>query len=173
MFDTWRARRAILGHQPPSTVSDPPPEALTRVVEGLRPHLGELFSVGDPIWHLRWEGPVQLMALDARERSQSDVRQRLLRSLHELDLRHLPRQQRRVLAVLLCRPEPGESVEAWHERLIQGGDDGLQGDWRAVRGRVSVLTVLDDGSHRLFDQGRLAAAGVAAWEAAARDATRA
>jgi len=157
MFDTWRARRAILGHQPPSTVSDPPPAALARVVEGLRPHLGELFSVGDPIWHLRWEGPVQLVALDARERSQSD-------------LRHLPRQQRRVLAVLLCRPEPGESVEAWHTRLLQGGEDGMQGDWRAARGRVSVLAVLDDGSHRLFDQGRLAAAGVAAWEAAARDA---
>lgn len=142
------------------------PEALTRLVESLRPHLGDPFSVGDPIWHLRWEGKLQVVAIDTRERSQSDLRQRLLRTLHELDLRHLPRAQRRLLAVVLCRPEEGESLDAWHQRLMEGGSDGMHGDWRAVRKRVSILAQLDDGSHRLFDQGRLATDAVTAWEAA-------
>ena len=90
---------------------------LADVVEALRPHLGRVYSVGDPIWHLRWEGERPLVGLDARKRSESDVRQRLLRTLHELDLRHLPRDQRRLLAVLLV-PDGTAASDAWGRALL-------------------------------------------------------
>lgn len=153
-----------MGHQPPTAVEDPAPVELERVVEGLRPHLGQVYSVGDPIWQLRWEGELPLVALDARKRSVSDLRQRLVRTLHELDLRHLPRTQRRLLAVVLA-PEGAAASAAWGAQLHALGDDGLSGDWRRLRHRVALLVVETDGSHRLHEHARFAQAAVTAWEA--------
>lgn len=164
MFETWRARRALLGHKPPTSVATPAPEALAEVVAGLRAHLGRAEPVGDPIWQLRLEGEQPLVGLDVRKRSVSDIRQRLVRTLHELDLRHLKVAQRRVLAALLV--PPGALGEGWLERLLEGGDDGLRADWNRLRPRVALLLVEKGGAYRLHDPTGFGADAVTAWDAA-------
>lgn len=153
----------------PSTVDDSADPRLLAIVEGLKGRVGTPNSLGDPSWHYRWEGELQLVGLDARARSVSDVRQRLLRLVHELDLRHMARRARRVLAVVLCEPATGEDLSGYHMRLMQ--DDGEVGekDWNAVRHRIAVLLV-DGAGHRLFGGDASIQQAVAAWEAGARGA---
>jgi len=99
LFDRWRARRAIATRSAPSPVSDRADPRLFLAVEQVRVAVGALDSLGDPSWHHRWEGELQLVGLDALTRSVTDLRQRLLRLVHECDLRHLAAPRRRVLAV--------------------------------------------------------------------------
>jgi hypothetical protein len=171
LFDRWRARRAILSRNPPSSVTEPADPRLRAVVEALGSRLGSTDSLGDPCWHYRWEGELQLVGLDATSRSVTDVRQRLLRLVHELDLRHLPRRARRVLAVVLCAPEPSEGLAGWHARLSDDEGEVGVGDWRAARGRITVLAVdagVDGvGTSRLFGGDQRVTAAVEAWRAEA------
>jgi hypothetical protein len=149
-FDRWRARRAILSRSAPSSVEDEAHPRLREVVESLLDPLGTPYSLGDPSWHYRWEGDLQLVGLDATQRSVTDVRQRLLRLVHELELRHLSRSVRRVLAVVLCAPQDGEDLEAWHARLrVDQGEVGER-DWRAARRRIELLAITPDGQHAYF-----------------------
>lgn len=164
MFETWRARRALLGHKPPTSAETPAPDELADVVAGLRPHLGRTDPVGDPIWQLRLEGEQPLVGLDARKRSVSDIRQRLVRTLHELDLRHLKAAQRRVLAVFLVAS--GALAEGWLERLLEGGDDGLRADWNRLRPRIALLLVEEGGAYRHHDPTGFGADALTAWDAA-------
>ena len=150
ILDRWRARRAILTRSAPSSVETPADPALRPLVEELREPLGALHSLGDPLWHYRWEGERQLVGLDARSRSVTDVRQRLLRLIHELDLRHLPRRARRVVAVVLCAPKGDEGLTGWHARLMDDQGEVGAADWRAARRRCAVLAVGPDGGHDLF-----------------------
>lgn len=150
LFDRWRARRAIATRSPPATVNDPADPALFAAVEQVRALVGALDSLGDPSWHFRWEGELQLVGLDARTRSVCDLRQRLLRLVHECDLRHMPARRRRVLAVVLCDPREGEGLAGWHARLDDDqGEVGVR-DWRAARGRIAVLGIDTGGRAELF-----------------------
>ncbi len=150
LFDRWRARRAILARTPPHSVEDPPDPRLTALVESLRDRLGVPNSLGDPIWHHRWEGELQLVALDAGTRSVSDLRQRLTRTVHELLLRHMARSARRVLAVVLCAPEGDEGLDGWYARLQRDEGEVGTADWRAVRPHIAVLALDASGAQRLF-----------------------
>ncbi len=164
-LDRWRARRAILSRTPPSTVDDAADPRLREVVEALREPVGADNSLGDPSWHFRWEGELQLVGLDATTRSVTDVRQRLLRLVHELDLRHLPRRARRVLAVVLCAPEPSEGFPGWHARLQDDQGEVGESDWRAARGRIAVLAIDGAGRHALFGGDHAVSRAVEAWAA--------
>jgi hypothetical protein len=169
LFDRWRARRAILSRTPPSSIEDRADPRLRSVVEGLATYMEACDSLGDPSWHYRWEGELQLVGLDATSRSVTDVRQRLLRLVHELDLRHLPRRARRVLAVVLCAADEGEQLEGWHARLQDDRGEVGESDWRAARKRVAILAVeiSKDGSlrHRLFGGDHAVARLVETWQA--------
>ena len=169
LFDRWRARRAILSRTPPSSIEDPADPQLRSVVEGLAAHMEYFESLGDPSWHYRWEGELQLVGLDATSRSVTDVRQRLLRLVHELDLRHLPRRARRVLAVVLCAPGEGEGLEGWHARLQDDRGEVGESDWRAARKRIAILAVkiseADGSHHRLFGGDHAVARLVETWQA--------
>jgi len=163
-FNRWRARRALVSRTPPTTLSDAPDPALTRAVTELSEALDTPFSLGDPIWHQRWEGQRQLVALDATARSVSDVRQRLARTVHELALRHMAAPGRRLLAVVRCAPEGGEGLAGWHARLWQDqGEVGVD-DWRAARRSVAVLLQGPDGEHELFGGDRQLREALAAWQ---------
>lgn len=149
-LDRWRARRALVSRTPPTTVEDPAHPRLISAVRSLCDTVACPFSVGDPIWHQRWEGDLQLVALDARSRSVSDVRQRLTRTSHELALRHMAARGRRMLAVVLCEPEGGEGLTGFHSRLQDDRGEVGQDDWRRVSRKVSVLLLEVDGKHQLF-----------------------
>jgi hypothetical protein len=169
LFDRWRARRAILSRTPPSSIEEPADPRLRTIVEALGARLGSIDSLGDPSWHFRWEGELQLVGVDATSRSVTDVRQRLLRLVHELDLRHLPRRARRVLAVVLCSPEAGEGLVGWHARLQDDQGEVGVGDWRAARRRIAVLAVdgggTDVATPKLFGGDHTVTQAVEAWQA--------
>jgi hypothetical protein len=168
LLDRWRARRAIATRSPPSPVGDRASPALFEAVEQVRAQAGALDSLGDPSWHYRWEGELQLVGLDATSRSVSDVRQRLLRLVHECDLRHMPARRRRVLAVVLCEPRPAEGLGGWHARLDDDqGEVGVR-DWRAARRRIAVLAVEPGGAAELFGGDGQVRQAVAAWLASRR-----
>jgi hypothetical protein len=90
------------------------------------------------------------VGLDATSRSVTDVRQRLLRRVHECDLRHMTPRRRRVLAVVLCDPRAGEGLHGWHARLWEDRDEVGVADWRAARRRIAVLAVDGAGAQQLF-----------------------
>jgi hypothetical protein len=150
LFDRWRARRAIATRSAPTPVSDRADPRLFQAVEQVRVAVGALDSLGDPSWHYRWEGELQLVGLDALTRSVTDVRQRLLRLVHECDLRHLAARRRRVLAVVLCEPRPGEGLSGWHARLDDDQGEVGVSDWRAARRRIAVLGIDAEGRTELF-----------------------
>src|SRR5262245_37562581 len=110
LLDRWRARRAIATRTPPSTINDQADPRLLQAVEAIKPCVDALESLGDPNWHYRWEGALQLVGLDATSRSVTEVRQRLVRLVHECDLRHMSRRRKRVLAVVLCAPREDEEL---------------------------------------------------------------
>jgi hypothetical protein len=150
LFDRWRARRAIATRSAPTPVSDQADPRLFVAVEQVRAQAGALDSLGDPSWHYRWEGDLQLVGLDARARSVTDVRQRLLRLAHECDLRHMPARRKRVLAVVLCEPRPGEGLAGWQARLDDDQGEVGVSDWRAARRRIAVLAIEAGGGAALF-----------------------
>jgi hypothetical protein len=150
LLDRWRARRAIATRTAPSPVADPADPRLLRVVEAVKPAVETPDSLGDPGWHYRWDGRLQLVGLDARTRSVCDVRQRLARLVHECDLRHLAPRQRRVLAIVLCEPREGEGLSGWHARLWDDRGEVGEADWKAARRRIAVLALGVDGTHALF-----------------------
>ncbi|HTE06640.1 MAG TPA: hypothetical protein VK824_10620 [Planctomycetota bacterium] len=147
-------------------MNDPAAPELFAAVESLKATADCPDSLGDPNWHYRWEGAVQLVGLDARSRSVTDVRQRLLRLVHECDLRHMPRSRRRVLAVVLCEPQADEGLRGWQLRL--DADEGEVGasDWRAARRRVAVLALDGSGGHLLSGGDRAVRQAVEAWSGA-------
>jgi hypothetical protein len=170
LLDRWRAKIANATRSAPSVVNDPASPALLAAVEGLKGPVQSTDSLGDPNWHYRWEGALQLVGLDATTRSVSDVRQRLLRLVHECDLRHMSRRARRVLAVVLCAPGEGEALRGWYQRLEDDQGEVGGADWRAARRRIAVLA-LDarpdgKGVHELFGGDREMREAVAAWAAA-------
>lgn len=150
LLDRWRARRALLSRSPPSTVEDSGDTGLRAVVDGLSVALGAPNSLGDPIWHHRWEGDLQVVGLDAANRSVSDVRQRLARTVHELALRHMASRGRRMLAVVRCSPEDGEGLKGWHARLWEDQGEVGVADWKAARSNVTVLLLGPDDERQLF-----------------------
>ena len=167
LLDRWRARRAIATRTPPSPVNDPAAPALRALVEGLAQHVQSRDSLGDPSWHYRWEGELQLVGLDAARRSVTDVRQRLVRLVHENDLRHMARRARRVLAVVRCAPREHEGLRGWFLRL-EDDQDEVGPDWRAARRRIAVLAVdaADPHQHELFGGDRFVRLAVEKWAAA-------
>jgi hypothetical protein len=167
LLDRWRARRAIATRTPPSPVNDPAEPALRTVVEELAPRLQSRDSLGDPSWHYRWEGELQLVGLDATRRSVTDVRQRLVRLVHENDLRHMARRARRVLAVVLCAPRETEGLRGWFLRLEDDRGEVGESDWRAARRRVALLLVdsADPSRAELFGGDRFIRQAVSAWSA--------
>ena len=124
-------------------------------------------SLGDPSWHYRWEGELQLVGLDATRRSVTDVRQRLVRLVHENDLRHMARRARRVLAVVLCAPRENEGLRGWYLRLEDDRGEIGEADWRAARRRIAVLALdaADPRHHELFGGDRFVRQAVARWAA--------
>jgi hypothetical protein len=150
LFDRWRARRAIATRTAPSPVVDVADPRLLTLVEAVKPAVGAPDSLGDPSWHFRWDGALQLVGLDARSRAVTDVRQRLARLVHECDLRHMPTSRRRVLAVVLCEPREGEGLSGWHARLWEDRGEVGAADWRAARRRIAVLAVDTSGARELF-----------------------
>ncbi|MFT7464473.1 MAG: hypothetical protein ACI9EF_002829 [Pseudohongiellaceae bacterium] len=166
ILDRWRARRAIMTRTPPTSVEDQPNPALVPMVRDLSERLVAPFSLGDPIWHQRWEGELQVLGLDALTRSVSDVRQRLARTGHELALRHMARRGRRVFAVILCAPVGDEGLVGWHSRLQDDQGEVGPADWRAASRLLSVLAVGVDGEHQLFGGDGQISAAVSAWAAA-------
>ena len=167
LLDRWRARRAIATRTPPSPVNDPAAPVLRSIVESLAPQLRSTDSLGDPSWHYRWEGELQLVGLDATARSVTDVRQRLVRLVHENDLRHMARRARRVLAVVLCAPRENEALRGWFLRLEDDRGEVGEADWRAARRRVALLAVdaADPRRVELFGGDRFVRQAVAAWSA--------
>ena len=165
LLDRWRARKALATRTPPSSIEDPPPAELTAVVDDLAVRLKADNSLGDPIWHHRWEGELQLVGLDARHRSVADLRQRLARTVHEMALRHVGRRARRVLAVVLCAPDGDEGLVGWHARLADDRGEVGEADWRRVRRQVAVLALDDAGEQALFGGAGDVRAAVAAWAA--------
>jgi len=161
-LDRWRAQRGLLTRSPPSTITDPPPARLTAAVEALKPLLGADESMGDPTWHHRWDGALQLVGLDATERSVSDVRQRLVRLIHECDLGHMARRRRRVLAVVLCRPDAGD-LRSWHAALDDDQGEVGPSVWRAARRRIGVLALDEQGGAQLFGGDRSIEKAVLSW----------
>jgi hypothetical protein len=166
LFDRWRAQRAIATRSAPSPVNDPAAPELFEAVESLKAAARCPDSLGDPNWHYRWEGDVQLVGLDARTRSVTDVRQRLLRLVHECDLRHMPRDRRRVLAAVLCEPRPDEDLRGWCLRLDHDEGEVGAADWRAARRRIAVLALDGRGGQHLLGGDRAIRLAVAAWSAA-------
>jgi len=163
LLDRWRARRAIATRTPPSPVNDPAAPALRALVEGLAQHVQSRDSLGDPSWHYRWEGELQLVGLDALTRSVTDVRQRLLRLVHECDLRHLDARRKRVLAVVLCDPRPAEGLKGWHARLDDDQGEVGASDWRAARRRIAVLALEPGGAAELFGGDGAVKQAVGSW----------
>ncbi|MED5329725.1 MAG: hypothetical protein VX916_00340 [Planctomycetota bacterium] len=161
LLDRWRARRGIRTRNPPNPVSEPPSPLLTEAVEGLKEPAGTPYSMGDPNWHYRWDGALQLVGIDATNRSRADVRQRLVRLVHECDLAHMSRKAKRVLAVVLCHPEEG-NLRLWHSYLDDGSLEN-DGAWPAARRRVAVLAMDDQGHHRLFGGDRDIERAVEQW----------
>jgi hypothetical protein len=149
-LDRWRAHRAIATRNGPSPVTGPPDARLRAVVEALGPHVQALDSLGDPSWHCRWEGELQLVGLDAHSRSVTDVRQRLMRLVHEVDLRHMAKRAKRVLAVVLCEPREDEGLVGWFARLQDDQGEVGERDWRAGRRRIAVLAMDGQGARTLF-----------------------
>jgi len=165
-LDRWRARRAIISRTPPTSIEDEADPRLAPIVHDLSARLGSTNSLGDPLWHQRWEGELQVVGLDAATRSVSDVRQRLARTVHELALRHMAHRGRRVLAVILCAPEQREGLEGWYARLQDDRGEVGTRDWRAASRWISVLA-LDPGSeHRLFGGDDQIVAAVESWASA-------
>lgn len=164
LLDRWRARRAIATRNGPSPVNDPAAPALRTAVESLMPFVQTPDSLGDPSWHYRWEGELQLVGLDATDRSVTDVRQRLTRLVHENDLRHMARRARRVLAVVLCAPRGSEGLRGWFLRL-EDDQDEVGADWGAARRRIAVLAVdaSDPQRHELFGGDRFVRQAVVKW----------
>ncbi len=150
LLDRWRARRAIASRTAPSTINDPADPRLLAAVESLKVLADAQESLGDPNWHYRWEGALQLVGLDATARSVTEVRQRLVRLVHECDLRHMSRRRRRVLAVVLCAPREGEDLRGLHLRLDDDQGEVGASDWRAARRRIALLLVDGGGRHQLF-----------------------
>jgi hypothetical protein len=163
LLDRWRARRALLSRSPPSTTEDSGDAGLRAVVDALSVALDAPNSLGDPIWHHRWEGDLQVVGLDAAKRSVSDVRQRLARTVHELALRHMASRGRRLLAVVRCAPEGGEGLEGWHARLWEDQGEVGVADWKAARRNVAVLLLGPDDERQLFGSDRAITAAVKAW----------
>jgi hypothetical protein len=150
LLDRWRARRAIATRSSPAPILDVADPRLATAVESLKEAVHAQDSLGDPSWHQRWDGELQLVGLDALSRSVTDVRQRLLRLAHECDLRHLPRRNRRILAVVLCRPRENEGLAGWYRRLDDDQGEVGTADWRAARRRMAVLALDDEGARCLF-----------------------
>jgi len=167
LLDRWRARRAIATRTSPSPVNDQADPALRAAVEALIPFVQAPDSLGDPSWHYRWEGELQLVGLDAAQRSTADVRQRLTRLVHENDLRHMARRARRVLAVVLCAPREREGLRGWFLRL-ENDQNEVGPDWRAAKRRVAVLALdaADPRHHELFGGDRFVRQAVEKWAAA-------
>ncbi len=161
--DRWRARRAIKTRTPPTAVVSPADPRLFAIVESLKQPVGADISLGDPSWHFRWEGELQLVGLDATDRSVSDVRQRLARLVHECSLRHLPTRARRVLAALLVQPRADEDLRGLFTRLDDDQGEVGQSDWHAARRHVALLLVDRGGSHRLFGADRALQEQLATW----------
>ncbi len=172
LFDRWRARRAIATRTPPSPVNDPAAPALRAVVEALATLLSTPDSLGDPSWHYRREGELQLVGLDATRRSVTDVRQRLVRLVHEDELRHMARRARRVLAVVLCAPHGAEDLRGWHARLDDDRGEVGVADWRAARRKLALLAVdaADPSRAELVGGDRAIRLAVEAWRAGAEAA---
>ena len=123
------------------------PDLSTRL-DALRGALGASQRVDDPYWQARWEGELQLVGLDARTRATGDVRQRLTRLVHELDLRHMAPRARRVVAVLLCAPRDDEGLDGWLARLaVDRGEVGSA--WEPVRPRITVVVQDEAGGLRV------------------------
>ncbi len=165
LFDRWRAQRAIATRSAPSVVNEPAAPELFEAVESMKVAVSCLDSLGDPNWHYRWEGDVQLVGLDATTRSVTDVRQRLLRLVHECDLRHMPRGRRRVLAVVRCEPHEDEDLAGWALRLDHDEGEVGASDWRAARRRIAVLAIDGSGAHLLTGGDRPIREAVATWAA--------
>jgi len=170
LLDRWRARRAIATRTPPSPVNDQAAPALRAAVESLAALLDTPNSLGDPSFHYRWEGELQLVGLDATRRSVTDVRQRLARLVHENDLRHMARRARRVLAVVLCAPRENEGLRGWFQRLEDDRGEVGESDWRAARRHITVLALdaAEPGRHELFGGDRSVRQAVASWASASR-----
>jgi hypothetical protein len=163
IFDRWRARRAIATRSSPTPISDSADPRLFAAVEELKGLVAADDSLGDPVWHYRWDGDLQLVGLDARTRSVTDVRQRLLRLVHECDLRHLTPRRRRVLAVVLCSPRGGEGLAGWHRRLDEDKGEVGVADWRVARRRVNVLALDTSGGVELFGRDPELAGTLGGW----------
>lgn len=163
LLDRWRARRALASRSPPCTVADRADPRLRTAVLALCQVLDAPHSLGDPIWHQRWEGDLQLVGLDARTRAVTDVRQRIARTVHELSLRHMARRGRRLVVVVLCEPEGAEGMSGWHARLQDDQGEVGQADWSAARRNVAVLAIDGEGRSQLFGGDAQIQAAVAAW----------
>jgi len=163
LLDRWRARRAIASRTPPSTINDPADPRLFAAVEALKSRVDALESLGDPNWHYRWDGALQLVGLDATSRSVTEVRQRLVRLVHECDLRHMPRLSRRVLAVVLCQPREGEDLRGVYLRIDDDQGEVGSADWRAARRRIALLLMDGGGRHELFGGDRAIRQAVDGW----------
>ena len=164
MFDTWRARKALKTRTAPSTVDEAPHPQLVEVVEALRLPLGAPHSLGDPTWHLRWEGELHLVGLDAVTRSTADVRQRLTRLVHENELRHLPRRGKRVVAVVRCDPAGADGIDGWYAKLQTDHGEVGPADWRAARRHCAIVALTPDGRSRLFGGDRVVRDAVDVWQ---------
>jgi hypothetical protein len=165
LFEKWRARRMLQYRTDPVPVTDVADPVLFEVVESLRAAVGADCSLGDPHWHYRWEGEVQLVGLDATTRSVTDVRQRLTRLVHEIVLRHLPARAKRVLAVALVDDERGADLRGWLARLDDDrGEIGVL-TWRSARRRIAVLVIDRSGRHRLSGADRDVEAAYRLWVA--------
>jgi hypothetical protein len=162
-LDRWRARRAIMSRTPPSTIEDAADPRLALFVKDLSERLCSPYSLGDPLWHQRWEGELQIVGLDAATRSVCDVRQRLARTVHELALRHMARRGRRVLAVILCAPEEREGLVGWHARLQDDQGEVGTSDWKAAARSISVLALDAASEHQLFGGDAQIVAAVESW----------
>lgn len=165
LIERWWARHHIQNATNPTPVADPGDPALADAVNSLCPHFGDPYSCGDPNWHFRWEGELQIVGLDATSRSVTDVRQRLVRLSHELALRHLPGRARRILAVVLVGEAAAADLVGWYARLDDDQGELGRMNWRLARRRVSVLAVTRSGAHRLFGGDRSVASRVASWAA--------
>jgi hypothetical protein len=150
LLATWRARKALLGRTPPTPIDPARAHELVAIVDALGAALDATTPIVDAVVHVRREGRLQVIGLDARCRSRSDVRQRVLRVAHEMHLAHIDAARRRVLAVIL-REGAADDLREWTRALVDETGDGksAERDWRAARKQVALLVIDPAGRYEL------------------------
>ncbi len=150
MLATWRARKALLGRTPPTPIDAARAPELVAFVDALGAALDATTPILDAVVHVRREGRLQIIGLDARRRSRSDIRQRVLRVAHEMHLAHIDAARRRVLAVVL-RDGEADELRAWSRALVDESGDGKRAerDWRHARRQIALLVIDPSGRYEL------------------------